>query len=118
MKHRHINGGHLLFRPIGLLASVRVVRDLMDSNYLSVEDAVNQVAQVPMQLDHEMWRGLLWNAALKRMITVPDNQKADEKCMFYAAGGDLGEESLDRNWLVYWARKKKRFASNVSFDPD
>ena len=99
VKHRHINGGHLLFRPIGLLASVRVVRDLMDSNYLSVEDAVNQVAQVPMQLDHEMWRGLLWNAALKRMITVPENQKAATKCMFYAAGGDLAHLKTDEESL-------------------
>ena len=98
-EYRHADGGHLLFRPIGLLAAVRVVRDLMDSEALSVEDAVRQVAKVPMQLDHEIWRGLLWNASLKRMITAPENQKAATKLMFVAAGGDLGhlnssEESL------------------------
>lgn len=88
-KYRHINGGHLLFRPIGLLASVCVVRDLIGSKNLSIEDAVCRIAQVPMQLDHEMWSGLLWNVTLKRMITAPENQKAATKRMFYAAGGDL-----------------------------
>ena len=98
-KYRHINGGHLLFRPVGLLASVCVVRGLMDSKNLSVEDAVSQVAQVPMQLDHEMWRGLLWNASLKRMITAPDNQEAAMKRLFYAAGGDLNHFNTNERSL-------------------
>ena len=98
-KHRHLDGGHLLFRPIGLLASVSVVRGLMDSKDLSVEDAVSQIAKVPMQLDHEMWRGLLWNTTGRRMITGPENQKAATNLLFYAAGGALthfktSEESL------------------------
>ena len=98
-KHRHEEGGHLLFRPIGLVASVCVVRDLMDSKNLSVEDAVSRIAQVPMQLDHEMWRGLLWNARRKRMIPAPENQKAATKRMFYAAGGDLAHLKTDEETL-------------------
>ena len=88
-KHRHIDGGHLLFRPIGLLASIYVVRGLMDSKNQSVEDAVSQIAKVPMQLDHEMWSGLLWNESLRRMIPYSENQEAARNRFFYAAGGDL-----------------------------
>ena len=89
-KHRHLDGGHLLFRPVGLLASVRVVHDLMKSMNLSVEDAVCRIAQqVPMDLQHEMWSGLVWNAKRKRMIAAGENQKAARKLMFYVTGGDL-----------------------------
>ena len=56
---------------------------------MSVEDAVNQVAQVPMQLDHEMWRGLLWDATRKRMITAPENQKAATKHYVYMRLGEI-----------------------------
>ena len=97
--HRHVNGGHLLFRPIGLLASVCVVRDLMDSKNLSVEDAVSRVAKVPMQLSHELWRGLLWNATSKRMITASENQEAATKLMFHAAGGNLAHFETDEESL-------------------
>ena len=88
-KYRHLDGGHLLFRPVGLLASVRVVHDLMKFMNLSVEDAVYRIAQVPMDLQHEMWRGLVWNAKKKRMIAAGENQKAARNLMFYATGGDL-----------------------------
>ncbi len=88
-KYRHRDGGHLLFRPVGLLASVRVVYDLMKSMNLSVEDAVYRIVQVPMDLQHEMWSGLVWNAKRKRMIAAGENQKAARKLMFYATGGDL-----------------------------
>ena len=98
-KYRYPDGGHLLFRPIGLLTSVRVVRDLMDSKSLSVEEAVSQVAQVPMQLEHEIWSGLLWNASGKRMIPASDNKKAARKLMFYAAGGDLAHLKTDMEYL-------------------
>lgn len=98
-KHRHASGGHLLFRPIGLLSSVYVVRDLMDSKDISVGDAVSRVSKVPTQLDHGMWRGILWNATLRRMITAPEHQKMATKLMFYAAGGDLAHLNTDENVL-------------------
>ena len=94
-KYRHSGGGHLLFRPVGLLASVQVVRHLIDSLRLSVDDAVKRVAQVPMQLDGELWNGLLWNDAGKRMITTADNRKTAMKRLFYGAGGDLRHLKTD-----------------------
>ncbi len=88
-KYRHPDGGHLLFRPIGLLASVRVVHALMKSMNLAVEDAICRIAQIPMELHHKMWSGLVWDARNKRMITSRENQRAARNLMFHAAGGDL-----------------------------
>ena len=88
-KFRHQEGGHLLFRPVGLLASVRVAHDLMNSIGLSIQEAVGRVARVPMDLQHEMWTGIVWNGISKRMIASGENQSAARKLMFLAAGGDL-----------------------------
>ena len=43
-----------------------------------------------MNLDHEIWRGLVWDPTNRRMITVAENRNVARKVMFYAAGGNLG----------------------------
>ena len=88
-KFRHQEGGHLLFRPVGLLASVRVGHDLMDSIGLSIQEAVGRIARLPMDLHHEMWTGTFWNSVSKRLIASGENQSAGRKLIFFAAGGDL-----------------------------
>ena len=89
LKFRHHDGGHLLFRPLGLLISVRVVRALMDSRSISMETAIRSIAQVPMALDDELWNGLLWDSTNKRILATSEGKSAAWKLMFYAAGGDL-----------------------------
>lgn len=88
-KYRHADGGNLLFRPIGLLLSVKVIRHLMDHNELSLEEAVNRISNVPMDLSEDPWAHLLWNPLNKKMITAALNRRAAEKLFFNAVGGDL-----------------------------
>jgi DNA sulfur modification protein DndB len=87
-KYRHKDGGHLLFRPVGLLIVVRVIRHFIDSG-LSLDSAVQRIARVPMDLNSNPWVGLLWDSTNKRMITAIENQKAGVKLLFYATGGEL-----------------------------
>ena len=88
--YRHENGGHLLFRPIGLLLIARVIRRLMD-NGEAVDRATRRVSNAPMDLAEFPWAGLLWDVRNGRMITQSANQKAAEKLLFYALGGELSE---------------------------
>jgi len=88
-KYRHVDGGNLLFRPIGLLLSVKVVRHLMDQNKLSLAEAVSRISKVPMELSEEPWAYLLWNPLNKKIITASLNRRAAEKLFFNAVGGDL-----------------------------
>ena len=88
-RFRHHDGGHLLFRPLGLLISVRVVRALMDSKNISIETAIQSIAQVTMALDDELWNGLIWDSTNKRILATSEGKRAAWKLMFYAAGGDL-----------------------------
>lgn len=71
-KYRHKDGGHLLFRPVGLLMVVRVIRHLVDSGF-GLESAVQRIAKVPMELASDPWAGLLWDVTNRRMMTAGEN---------------------------------------------
>lgn len=87
-KYRGEHGGHLLFRPVGLLLVIRVLRCLMDAGE-SLQEAVRRIARVPAELASEPWAGLLWDAGNRRMITAGENQRAARRLLLYLVGGDL-----------------------------
>jgi len=86
--YRHRNGGHLLFRPVGLLLVTRVIRQMKDLD-VEIKNAIKLVSRAPMDLAHEPWVGLLWNDTNKRMITETVNQKVARKLLFYMVGGKM-----------------------------
>jgi DNA sulfur modification protein DndB len=87
---RHPQGGHMLFRPVGLLLVIdSLARFMMKGT--SMTEALGQIANVPMELGDEPWTGLLWDKTNRRMITQPENQKAALKLLYYGAGGDLAD---------------------------
>jgi DNA sulfur modification protein DndB len=87
-KYRHMQGGHLLFRPIGLLIIVQVLRYLMESG-MQLAEAIRVVSQVPMEVSAPPWIGLMWDTVNKRMITTQENRKVAERLLFYSVGGDF-----------------------------
>ncbi|MCM1982002.1 DGQHR domain-containing protein [Lyngbya confervoides] len=89
-KYRNSNGGHLLFRPVGLLLIVTTIRQLVDTGW-SLDQALKSVSKVPMLLNHEPWSGLLWDSVNHRMITTTENQKVGSKLLFYSVGGKLSD---------------------------
>jgi DNA sulfur modification protein DndB len=99
---RGSHGGHLLFRPAGLLLLVDVIRLSMERDGL-LQDAVARLAKVPMQLQAEPWPGLLWDAANRRMITAPENRKVATQIVYHGIGGDLAQletspQEVRREW--------------------
>ncbi len=98
-KYRDRNGGHLLFRPIGLLILVKVLIHQIDSG-LALADAVKKLSKVPMQISEDPWAGLLWDVKNRRMITAGENQKAAIKLLFYSVGGKLSEIKSSKEALI------------------
>jgi DNA sulfur modification protein DndB len=82
------HGGHLLFRPVGLLLAVRVTKRLTDAGR-RLRDAVRRISSVPIDLADKPWVGLLWDPTNRRMITAPENQRAAERLLVYLTRGDL-----------------------------
>jgi DNA sulfur modification protein DndB len=92
-KYRNRTGGHLLFRPIGLLMLVQVIRTLRDRGY-PLHQAVEQVSKVPMLLSERPWVQLLWNPVTHTMITGKDNQLAAARLLSYGVGLDVDVAQL------------------------
>ena len=88
--YRHRGGGHLLFRPVGLLIIAQVVRQAKDSG-LSEQEAIKRISEISMELTDEPWVGLLWDKINQRMISETTRQKVAKYLLFYMIGGNLSE---------------------------
>jgi DNA sulfur modification protein DndB len=100
-KYRNEDGGHVLFRPVGLLTYGKVVKRLVDSKSITVEKAISQVSKAPVDLSSAPWAGLFWNTVNKKMMTQIENQRVAEKLLFYAVGGDLSSMGSDEEKVRY-----------------
>ena len=89
-RYRHREGGHLLFRPVGLLIIAHVVRQAEDSG-LSEREAIKRISKISMKLTDEPWVGLLWDKINQRMISETTRQKVAKYLLFYMIGGNLSE---------------------------
>ena len=98
-KYRHRDGGHMLFRPIGLLIYIRTLKKLIDSG-LELKNSINRLSKVPMEISADPWAGLLWDVTNQRMITASENQKVAEKLIFYSVGGDLSKYKSSKKKLI------------------
>ena len=89
-RYRNREGGHLLFRPVGLLIMAHVVRQAKDSG-LSEREAIKRISEVSMGLTDKPWVGLLWDRTNQRMISGTIPQKVARQLLFYRIGGDLSQ---------------------------
>lgn len=87
-KYRNRQGGHLLYRPVGLQLCVQALKKLLDEE-INEQEALKRISNVPMKLQGPPWNGLLWNAVSKRMITARENQLAALHLLHIAVGGNL-----------------------------
>jgi len=57
---RSDEGGHLLFRPVGLIAVARAFDALLRAGWQR-QDAIRRLARIPMELDTAPWAGVIWD---------------------------------------------------------
>ena len=85
------HGGHLLFRPIGLLAHTLAATSLCTNEGVCIRTAIRRLTLVPMELAEDPWLGLLWDAENQRMITSKEAQRVAMRLMYHSVGGALGD---------------------------
>lgn len=66
-KYRREDGGHLLFRPVGMKAFAQATRTLVDRG-MTFPKAVALLSRTSLDLNSCPWSGVLWNSVGKRMI--------------------------------------------------
>ena len=89
--YRGRHGGHLLFRPIGLLAHTWAATSLCRKEGMSPKVAIRRLTVVPMELAADPWPGLLWDAENQRMITSKEAQRVAMRLIYHSVGGALGD---------------------------
>lgn len=68
-KHRNnINGGNLLFRPIGLLPFVQCALEINDTTGKSFEEIFISLGNLNLNINQKPWKQVVWNDFEKKMI--------------------------------------------------
>jgi DNA sulfur modification protein DndB len=96
--YRHEGGGHILFRPAGLMIVVTTITEFRKAG-LGLADAVRRVARAPMDLSDRLWAGVLWDPINNRMVTAAANQKVAFHLLYSSVGGDLSTLHTDSKRL-------------------
>lgn len=87
-RYRNREGGHLLFRPIGLSILAQVTKWFSELG-VSLRSILRNATRVPMSLTEEPWVGLLWDPTNRRMIVRSENQRVAQRILYYGLGGKL-----------------------------
>ena len=112
-EYRGAHGGHLIFRPIGLVLIVDVIYEFVRRGR-SLANTVKAVSRAPMELSGKPWNELLWNPVSNRMITAPENRAVAIKVLYHGIGGKLSDfDTSDKDVRTEWAGILNRPTSAV-----
>ena len=65
-KHRHREGGHILFRPVGQEAFARALRTLLDRD-IPIQQAIKALSSTQLMLNRAPWTHVMWDPSRKAM---------------------------------------------------
>jgi DNA sulfur modification protein DndB len=83
----NINGGHLLFRPVGLLPFVKAACIIQKRSHKPFELILKRLRSIDYSLNKEPWKQVVWNDFEKRMIM--GNQPLTRQLIIYLYKKDL-----------------------------
>ncbi|MDE2982703.1 MAG: DGQHR domain-containing protein [Gemmatimonadota bacterium] len=106
------HGGHLFFRPIGILAHTWAATTLFSEEAVDTQTSIQRLAEVPWQLAEAPWVGLLWDAENQRMITSPEAQRVAKRLIYHSVGGALSDLRTDE------AELRKELAGMLNRAPE
>ena len=66
-KYRHINGGSMLFRPVGILIITALVSEYIKSHNTSLEDTFTALSSLKTNLTNSPYSETIWNINEKKM---------------------------------------------------
>jgi DNA sulfur modification protein DndB len=111
---RGAQGGHLLFRPVGLLLVVDVLQRFLRGGQ-RLKATMLRLSRAPMELGGEPWNELLWNPVSRRMITAPENRDVALQILYHGIGGNLRDlKTSPTEVRTEWAGILNRPTSHVS----
>jgi DNA sulfur modification protein DndB len=83
-KYRTANGGHVLFRTIGVDLFTRVAVAIAKRDGIGLPAAATKLAKLPTRIDQAPYRGIIWDPARKTI--KPANKPLMARLLFYMLG--------------------------------
>lgn len=96
-KYRNERGGHILFRPIGLLTYIKAIKSSLEKGK-KFEEIIPLMSKIETNIGKKPWKGLLWESAQRRMITSPENQKVAVNLILFMIGLKTDEKKLLKSY--------------------
>ena len=90
--HRNDQGGHILFRPMGLQSFGRAL-GVLRTRQMDTGLAVNSLCKLPMSISESPWVNVVWNPNTRRMIN--DNQPVAEALFLHMVGHKPRSSRMD-----------------------
>lgn len=109
-RYRNVNGGSLLFRPVGQMAIAKVIEMSRRTGY-DMEDTIRRISLLDLELTKEPWIGIIWESTKKVIITKKENKKLLPSLILYMIEYDLQKFKIDTESL------KRDYASGLGRDP-
>ena len=107
-QYRNDQGGHILFRPIGLQAFAGAL-GLLRKRGIDNERAVSSLCRLPMEISELPWEHIVWNPSTGAMVT--SNKTVAEALYLYM----VGNEPRTKDYPL--RGKYKELLGNPSGDP-
>lgn len=67
-KYRNNDGGHLFFRPAGIIPFTQAIVRIVENKNCSYAEAIAMVPAELFWIQHDIWKRILWNSTAKTMI--------------------------------------------------
>jgi len=97
-------GGHILFRPIGLVMFARLTSRVL--RRLDMGAAMSELALLPVSLSEPPYADVLWSVRQRRMTT--DNASLVARLLTYMLGGKVDRAKLKRDYAKVLGRPMVR----------
>lgn len=66
--YRNENGGLIIFRPVALVPFIKAIIRAKNASNLTFEEAIKKIPLNVLELNHPVWKWIIWNPDRKTMI--------------------------------------------------
>lgn len=102
-RYRHLDGGSILFRPVGLVIIAEIVSMLVRNN--SLDECFTLVAKLPTDLTAKPYNGVIWHPTQKK-LQIREKTLVRNVLLFMLNSYDGNEDELHNEYAKAIEREK------------
>lgn len=107
------NGGHILFRPVGLIPFIKAVIKINKKTDISIENILMFFNEIDMKINSAPWQKVVWNPFKNSMVMGNQNLTRDLFVYIFDMKNETGILSIDNINSI-----KEKYAKAIEFKED